>query len=144
MSKESDRTFITSFNTVQDTFARLIVEKNFGEIVLVSWAYTEYMIDQFMVKQFKLENDDRKGREFISKLGFNEKWEYLKKCGIFTEREKEKISLLQSKRNKLFHSDLFNNPDYYSDDGRKRLIAIAKDSFYTVSEVFERKYIKLK
>ena len=129
-------------NTVQDTFKHLLSTEKFGEIILVAWAYVEYMIDQFMLKQLNVGMEDATAREFISKITFNVKWEYLKGCDIFTDVEKEKITFFQKKRNKLFHNALFNDQDYYSTSGRKTLITTASNAFYTVYEVFERRYIK--
>lgn len=127
-------------NTVHDTFATLLKEENFGEIILVAWAYVEYMINQLTIENFNIKQEDTKTKEFLTDRSFEDKWNFVKALGIFTEKEKKKISTFQTRRNKLFHDALFNDIDYYRPEGRKRLIELAKGAFYAVSEAHKRKW----
>lgn len=124
---------------VKGVFEQLKEKGDYGEIILVAWAYTEYMIDQFVFEAFS-DKEDPQIREFVKGLDFNYKWEFLKKHSLFSKDEKAKITIFQNQRNKLFHTDLFNNPKYYAKEGRKEMIQLAIDSFEVVSNVFERKY----
>lgn len=133
-------------NSVQAGFTRLYKEGNFGEVVLVGWAYVEYMIDLFMVQEFGIKHDDNERRkavmEFLEEIDFEDKWSFLKKLDLFTDDEKKSISTFQNQRNKLFHNRLFNNPNYYGPIGRKKLMGLAKDAFFATYHAFGRKYIK--
>jgi hypothetical protein len=129
-------------NTVQDTFKELVNNENLEGMLFISWAYTEYVIDFALEKEFSLAQMNEEHKKFALRGSFENKWQFVKKLNLFTESEKEKIKALQEKRNKLFHRALFENPEYYSPSGKKALAKIAEDAFYAVSEAFNRNYVR--
>lgn len=128
-------------NSVQSIFKQLIRDKNFGEIILVAWAYVEHVVDLIILMEFKAMRSEEKDKEFLIRGGFEQKWDFVKKYDIFNPQEKEKITRFQKQRNRMFHKALFNKLEYYTPQGREELMTAASDAFWAANDGYMRKYV---
>ena len=128
-------------NSVQAIFTSLLEQKNFGEVILVGWAYVEYIIDLTILYEFKAINADEIRKEFLTRGTFEQKWQSIKKLDIFTTEEKTKITRFQKQRNRMFHKVLFNKEEYYSPQGKEKLMSAASDAFWAEHDGFTKKYV---
>ena len=140
MDENTDNSWMD--NSVHSIFKKLVKEKNFGEVVLVAWAYVEHIIDLIILMEFNAMNRSEDDKEFLIRGEFQEKWKLVKGYDIFTAEEKGKITRFQHQRNRMFHKALFNKLEYYTPQGREELMAAASDAFWAANEGYERKYVK--
>ncbi len=128
--------------SVFENFEQLLKEEKYGEIILYSWAYVEYVVNLLFLEEFGLstKSKDKKAEFLMEKLEFEEKWKYLKNAGLFTDKEKEQITRFQNQRNELFHVTLFSSPKFHDPKERKELTELAKNAFYIVVNAYVRKH----
>lgn len=129
-------------NGVPAIFNRLYAEKNFGEVIMIGWAYVEYIISRLYLENEGLdsakESDKRKIEYIFSKKKFWKKWNVVKTLDLFDDIQIEAIESFNTDRNNLFHNSLFSYQRYHRE--RQGLMDSAKKAFDIVLAVYEKKH----